>query len=267
MARSTELTSYLYLYTSMSLRHFIHLAYCGTDFSGWQIQPNAPTVQEVLIKAISTIYNQPIRIVGCGRTDTGVHALNYFAHMDVPTSEHTVDDLKFKLNNMLPRSIVVYNISAMDTGAHTRYDATSRSYIYKMIFGKDPFRNNTTYRFDQSGRPDWDKLQAAAALLLDYQEFLPFCKTHADSETYLCDLQRSEWLKISEKEWHYHVKANRFLRGMVRLIVGMTLNVALGRVELSEVAEALDKQQRLEKAWAVPASGLYLSEITYPYAV
>lgn len=251
----------------MSHRHFIHLAYQGTNFSGWQIQPNAPTVQEALITALSQIHNQPIHLVGCGRTDTGVHALNFYAHCDLPESQHSLRDMKFKLNNMLPRDVVIYSLKQMDKEAHTRYDPTSRSYVYKMIFDKNPFRHKATYRFDQAGRPDWDKLQATARLLLDYKEFLPFCKTHADSETYTCDLRRSEWVKVSDNEWHYHVTADRFLRGMVRLIVGMCLNVALGRVELETVVHAMNNQKRLDRAWSVPACGLYLSEITYPYPV
>jgi len=256
-----------YLCLPMSLRHFIHLAYQGTNFSGWQIQPNAPTVQAALINALSQIYNQPIHLVGCGRTDTGVHALNYYAHCDLPESEHSLRDMKFKLNNMLSRDIAIYGLKAMDAEAHTRFDPTSRSYVYKMVFVKNPFRHTATYRYDQAGRPDFAEMQRAAALLLDYQEFLPFCKTHADSETYTCKLQRSEWIKVSDDEWHYHVTADRFLRGMVRLIVGMCINVGLGRVKLETVNHAMKNQERLVRAWSVPASGLYLSDITYPYPV
>ena len=134
-----------------------------------------------------------------------------------------------------------------------------------MLFGKDPFRLETIYRFDQSGRPDIRLMNEAAALLLDYKEFFPFCKTHADNETYFCALSESIWTKITDDEWHFHISSDRFLRGMVRLIVGMTLNVGLKRLELERVREAMDNQERLVKAWSVPAHGLFLSRITYPY--
>jgi len=246
-------------------RYFLHLAYNGSSFSGWQIQPNAPTVQNEIEQVLRRLYDQDIKVVGCGRTDAGVHAYDFYAHLDLPDERIKASELSFKLNNMLPASIVIYDFIKVNDTAHARFDAESRSYVYKMTFAKDPFNVKTSYRYDQSGRPDFNSMNDAAQILLDYKEFYPFCKSHADVDTYKCKISKSVWEKISENEWHYHVKADRFLRGMVRLIVGMTLNVGLGRVEKQSVIEAMNKQERLSRAWSVPADGLYLNKITYPY--
>ncbi len=248
----------------MSSRYFIQLAYNGNDYCGWQKQPEDPSIQVDIEKTLSTIYNQPIQVVGCGRTDAGVHASYYFLHTDLP-DRFQLKDLVYKLNNMLGNSIRIYKVVPVASGAHARFDALSRSYTYKLVFGKDPFNQDTVYRYDQSGRPDFNLMNNAARLLLDYDEFLPFCKTHADNETNKCKLTQSEWQAITEQEWHFHITSDRFLRGMVRLIVGMCLNVGLKRLELEQVKYAMDNQVRLEKAWSVPAKGLYLSQVTYPY--
>jgi len=247
----------------VTTRYFIRLAYNGADYSGWQIQPNAPTVQATIEEALAVLYSGKVGVVGCGRTDTAVHASDYYLHLDVD-DRHSKEDLLHKLNSMVPNSIVLYSIKKVADDAHTRFDAISRSYVYKLTFENDPFRPHTVYRFDQAGRPDFDLMNDAAKLLLEYESFFPFCKTHADSETYLCAMKKSEWQKVSELEWHYHVTSNRFLRGMVRMIVGMTLNVGLGRLDIETVKEAMDNQTRLVKAWSVPAKGLFLSNITYP---
>ena len=248
----------------MSSRYFIQLAYNGSDYCGWQKQPHDPSVQAEIESILSTLYNHPIEVTGCGRTDTGVHASTYFLHTNLP-DKFDLKDLTYKLNNMLSRSIRIFRIIPVTSEAHARFDATSRSCTYKMVFGKDPFNQHTVYRYDQSGRPDMELMNKAAAHLLTYKDFLPFCKAHADNETNKCSLSRSEWQAVSESEWHFHITSDRFLRGMVRLIVGMCLNVGLKRLELDELKRAMDKQERLERAWAVPAKGLYLSQVTYPY--
>ncbi len=247
----------------MTRRYFIRLAYNGAAYCGWQIQPSDPTVQATIEAALSTMYNASIQVVGCGRTDTAVHASEYYLHTDLP-ERFSADNLVYKLNNLLPKDVRVYTIQEMDAKDHARFDAVARSYTYKMVFGKDPFRQHTVYRYDQSGIPDLDLMNEAAALLLEYKEFLPFCKTHADNDTYKCALTVSEWISINDNEWHYKVTSDRFLRGMVRLIVGMTLNIGLKRIELIDVKTAMDKQERLQRAWSVPAQGLYLSSIKYP---
>lgn len=249
----------------MVTRYFLNLAYNGSTFNGWQIQPNDPTIQGNIEAVLSQLYNHPINVSGCGRTDAGVHASDYYAHIDLPPSSIPIQNLRYKMNNMLPNTISIKGIEAVSDDAHARFDATSRSYIYKMVFGKDPFRIGGVYKYDQSGQPSLELMNEAAATLLQYEAFYPFCKSHADVQSYNCQLTKSEWLAISDKEWHFNITANRFLRGMVRLVVGMCINVGLGRIELSEVRKALDAQKRLDKAWAVPAHGLYLSAIKYPY--
>jgi len=248
----------------MISRVFIRLAYNGSQFCGWQTQPSDPTVQDTIEAALSTMYNSQIKVVGCGRTDTAVHASEYYLHVDLP-EQYEIKDLIYKLNNLLPPSIRIFDILKVDEGSHARFDAVSRSYVYKMVFGKDPFRQDTVYRYDQAGKPDFQLMNEAAALLTEYKEFFPFCKTHADTETYRCALSESQWSQLSPVEWHYNVTSDRFLRGMVRMIVGMTLNVGLKRLPLKKVKEAMDNQSRLERAWSVPAAGLYLNSIKYPY--
>lgn len=252
-----------YLYR-MSSRYFINLAYNGTDFCGWQIQPNDPSVQETIQSALATLYNRPVKVIGCGRTDTGVHASDFYAHADLE-AKFTEKDLRFKLNTMLPKSINIKRVFKVDADHHARFDANSRTYIYQLSFVKDPFHQDTYYKYDQAGLPDLGLMNEAASLLTRYNEFFPFCKTHADNETYLCDLSHSCWTQLSDHQWHYKITANRFLRGMVRMIVGMTINVGLGRISLEEVKAAMEDQSRLVKAWSVPAQGLFLSKITYPF--
>ena len=252
------------IFDCMTSRYFIRLAYNGSKYCGWQIQTSDRTVQGTIEAVLSKIYNRELQVVGCGRTDAGVHASDYKLHVDL-TDKYDISDLVYKINNMLPIDIRIYDITKVPTDAHARYDATSRSYIYKMVFGRDPFRQDTVYRYDQSGRPDLELMREAANLILEYKDFFPFCKTHADNDTYLCKLTESRWEEISDHEWHYSVTSDRFLRGMVRMIVGMTLNVGLARTSIDEVRIALEKQERLVRAWSVPAQSLYLSNITYPF--
>ena len=244
------------------MRYFIELAYNGAQYHGWQRQPNAVSVQEVLEQGISTIINKPTSTMGCGRTDTGVHASQYFAHFDVegdlPKAFH------FRLNIFLPPDIVIRRIFPVEAKQHSRFDAHYRAYAYHLSSQKDPFRQKTLLHFSGARKIDRDKLQEAAQLILDYDEFAPFCKTNSDAKTMYCQLYRSEW-EFQENEWIYHIAANRFLRGMVRLIVGMCLSVGQGKVSLEEVKKAMDEQTRLEKSLSVEPQGLFLVEVKYPF--
>jgi len=245
-------------------RKFIHLSYKGTHFSGWQIQPNAPTIQDEIEKALSLLYNSKIDIVGCGRTDAGVHASKFYCHCDLEGAHFKNAQLAYKLNGILHNDIAIHEILDVQGGSHTRFDATSRSYIYKIHFHKDPFLTEVSFKFNQAGKPDVRILNEAVQLLIGFDEFYPFCKAHAQNDTYLCDIQEARWKEVGES-LHFHISANRFLRGMVRLIVGMSLNVASGKLSLNEVREAMEKQERLKHAWSVPAEGLFLTDIKYPY--
>lgn len=248
-------------------RYFIKLAYKGTQYAGWQSQPNATTVQGEIEKALSTLLNEKVSIMGCGRTDAGVHASCFYAHMDHIPSRYSINDLTYKLDNILPSDITVYSIRQVEDEAHARFDATHRSYVYKLSMRKDVFSKDLKYKFDQADVLDFELLQHSIQFLVGKHDFYSFCKTHTDVNNYFCEISISKWERITEHEFHYHITANRFLRGMVRLIVGMSLNVAMKRIEHESVLNAFSRKERLRKAWSVPAHGLYLSDIQYPYNV
>jgi len=245
------------------MRYFAELAYKGSNYHGWQRQPNAPSVQQTIEEAMSIILGTQTAIVGCGRTDTGVHASQYFIHFEFegefPKGFHS------RLNKYLPTDIAIRRIYEVSPTAHTRFDATYRAYEYHVVFNKDPFLTESAFYFPYGKKVDFERMQDAASLLLNYDLFFPFCKTNSDAKTMLCDLKRSEWIWKKEGEHLvFHIAANRFLRGMVRLIVGMCLNVAIGKVSLEQLKEAMNNQTRLKKSYSVPPNGLFLSEVRYP---
>ena len=244
------------------MRYFSELAYKGTHYHGWQKQPNATTVQEVIERAFSTILNSQIEVVGCGRTDTGVHASQYFLHFDF--DGEMPEGFISRINKFLPKDIAIRRVFKVDENKHARFDATNRSYEYHLVFAKTPFEIDTAWYYYLAKTLEVEKRNTAAALLLSYQEFFPFCKTHHDALTMQCDLQRCEWILDKENgRMVFHISANRFLRGMVRLIVGMCINVATGKLPLEKVKDAMNRQVLLEKSWSVPPEGLFLSEVKY----
>lgn len=246
------------------MRYFIKLAYVGTDHHGWQYQPGGvKTIQGDIQNAIYTITRESVEVVGCGRTDTGVHAKDYYMHVDMSTG---LDDRWLgRINKYLPDTIVLKHYREVAVDAHARYDAYSRSYEYHMHFDKDPFLRDRSYYMPYSDL-QMDLLLQSAEMLLEYTHFDTFCKTNTDVKKKNCALTRSEW-KIDDNKAVYHVTANRFLRGMIRLIVGMSIRVARGVISMEYVREQIEKQQPLDKAWSVPAHGLYLCNIKYPYPV
>lgn len=249
---------------SDGMRYFAELAYNGTRFFGWQRQPRQVSVQSTLEDAFSTILNQPIAITGCGRTDTGVHAKQYFMHFDFEGSFPRGFDRR--INKFIGPDIVIYRFWEMEAEAHARFDATHRAYEYHLGFQKNPFAKETCYYYPFAASLSLDKMQAAALLLLSYAEFFPFCKSNTDVKTMICQLQRAEWEVIaSDKKLIFHIAADRFLRGMVRLIVGMCLNIGTGKITLDQVKQAMDTQQRLPKSLSVAPHGLFLTDIRYPF--
>jgi tRNA pseudouridine38-40 synthase len=248
----------------MSQRYFAEIAYQGTAYVGWQKQPNQTSVQGVIEHALQTILNTSLEVVGCGRTDAGVHASYYVLHFDFAGS--LPEGLLRRLNKFLPPDIVVYQITPVHAEAHARFDALEREYQYFLSFQKDPFRPKTAYHFPFGQDLQLDKLHQAAELIKGYQEFFPFCKSNSDAHTMQCQITKSHWeTNPSGKEMIFYIGANRFLRGMVRLIVGMSLNVALGKITLESVRESLETQTRLERSWSAPADGLFLTRVTYEY--
>ena len=246
------------------MRYFAELAYNGTPYCGWQRQPNGVGVQEKLENALSTILREQVEVVGCGRTDAGVHASQYFMHFDL--EQEFQQEFLGRLNRMLPPDIALYRVWPVAPDAHARFDAVLRSYEYRISLDKNPFELHTSWHFPFFERLDMDLVQQAAALLPEYELFFPFCKSETDTKTMRCSLSRSEWvLDEAKRRLVFHISADRFLRGMVRLIVGACLNAGLGQVSLDEIRTALEQQTRIQKSWSIPPDGLFLTEVRYPY--
>ena len=246
------------------MRYFLTLSYRGTHYAGWQVQPNATSVQATLEAALSTILREKISITGCGRTDAGVHARYYVAHFDC---ESTLPSSFLNgLNSLLPLDIAVYDCKPVSTEAHARFDAYERSYQYFVSLRKDPFSIETAWHYPLYTKLDFEKMQAVAALLPLYQAFFPFCKSDSGLEHYACDLKTAFWEQRPEnQQWVFHITANRFLRGMVRLIVGASIQAGRGQLSVEDIQTALDKQTPLTKSLSVPPQGLFLTDVKYPF--
>lgn len=246
------------------MRFFLELSYHGAAYGGWQRQPNSSSVQAAVEDTLSVILRRQALLTGCGRTDAGVHAQGYFAHLDL--DQAPPPDLVYRLNRLLPDDIAVHALHPVHAEAHARFDAIQRRYRYRIILGKDPFLPRQAWWLPQAESPDLRKLNEAASLLLRYHDFAPFCKTGTDAHTRHCDLRESFWLRSPDgRELVYWVTSDRFLRGMIRLIVGMCLRVASGKTSLEEVKNALDNQTPLPGSDSVPPDGLTLMEVRYPY--
>lgn len=243
------------------MRYFIEFAYNGKNYCGWQYQPHSPSVQETLNKAISTLLRQEIDITGAGRTDTGVHAKQMYGHFNFE-NEFTIESLIHKLNSFLPKDIVVYRIIPVDEDAHARFDATSRTYEYHITTYKDAFDFDGSWH---NAKPlDVAKMNEAAKILFDYTDFKCFSKTNTDVKTYNCDVQEAFWQQNGTK-LVFTVTADRFLRNMVRAIVGTLVNVGLGKVTLDDFRTIIESRDRGNAGFSVPAHGLYLTKVIYPY--
>lgn len=241
-------------------RYMLGLAYNGASFNGWQRQPNAPSVQQTIEEKISLVLREPIQIVGCGRTDTGVHAAAYYAHFD--TAATLPPEFRRRINKLLPDAICIQQVYRVSDQVHARFSATERAYRYDLTAEKDPFRIDTVSVYPLLHQLDPDLVRATAALMLQYTEFLPFCKTQSDAKTMRCDLRQAQWV-MHDHRWSFHVKSDRFLRGMIRLMVGACLRVGRAQIPLTAVEEALEKQQPLPGAWSAPPEGLFLSQVHY----
>jgi tRNA pseudouridine38-40 synthase len=246
------------------MRYFLEMAYNGTRFTGWQRQPGGQGVQNLVETALSTLLRHPVEVTGCGRTDTGVHASYYVLHFDSPISLDNA--LIGKLNRFTGPDLAFFRLAEVAPEAHARYDAYLRSYTYFVDIRKNPFHRETAFHFPFFERLDLEKMSAAASMLLEFEDFAPFCKTHTDVKTMRCQLSRAEWtVNQGAGQLVFHISANRFLRGMVRLIVGECLNIGLGKNTIEGLRRAMERQTMLERAWTVPAEGLFLCEVKYPY--
>jgi tRNA pseudouridine38-40 synthase len=248
-------------------RYFTELSYDGTKYHGWQTQPNAVAVQEVLDKALSTVLRQPIETLGCGRTDTGVHAKEFFAHFDYQAmvdSPLAIDNIIRGLNSVLPKDIAIKNIFEVDADAHARFDATLRSYQYYIHFNKDPFKQG--YSWLQRDVPDLELMNQAAAIIREYTDFSCFSKSNTQVFTNNCKISRAEWVKTDDGNIVFHISADRFLRNMVRAIVGTLIMVGRNEIGPEAVRNIIESKNRSNAGASVPACGLYLTEVQYPYA-
>ncbi|WP_338733221.1 tRNA pseudouridine(38-40) synthase TruA [Mangrovimonas cancribranchiae] len=242
------------------MRYFLELSYNGKKYHGWQNQPNAISVQEVLEKALSRLLSDDIAIVGAGRTDAGVHALQMFAHFDTE-KDFLEKDLIYKLNSFLPKDIAIHDLFKVNSNIHARFDATSRSYIYRIALKKNVFNYESAYYLKTS--LDVENMKQAATILLEYKDFQCFSKSNTDVKTYNCAIEAANFT-IKEDELHFYIKADRFLRNMVRAIMGTLINVGLGKIAVHDVHTIIRSKSRSEAGYSVPAHGLYLKEVTYP---
>lgn len=246
-------------------RFFIQLSYNGSHYHGWQIQPNAITIQEELNKALSTILNTPINVIGCGRTDTGVHASDFYAHFDYDKEQVlNMDKLVFRLNRFLPYDIAIKRIFEVDAEAHTRFDAISRTYNYFITLEKNPFRRESHWQIPYD--LDIDKMNDAASVLFDYEDFTSFSKLHTDVKTNNCSILFAQW-KATADELIFTITANRFLRNMVRAIVGTLVEVGRGKITISDFRKIIESKNRSNAGSSVPGKGLFLAKIEYPQSL
>ena len=247
---------------SILKRYFIELAFKGSKYHGWQKQINAVTVQEVLDNALKVLLKQDIETTGCGRTDSGVHAIQLYAHFDLEATD--LDETKFlkSLNCMLPYDITVKRIISVNPEAHARFDAVKRSYQYHVNFKKDPFRYDFSWLLRDI--PNIEKMNRAAALIMEYRDFSCFSKSNTQTFTNNCLITRAEW-ENTDSGLVFHISANRFLRNMVRAIVGTLINVGNNEIDLEDLKMILESKDRSKAGASVPACGLYLTEVVYPY--
>ena len=257
--------SRIYIFVKLSkilflMRYFIEITYRGTAYNGWQSQPNGHTVQDVLEKAMSTVLRAEIKIMGAGRTDAGVHAKQLFAHFD---SDKRLDEqgLCFRLNGFLPEDISIKSIREVKPDAHARFDAIGRTYEYHIIKAKDPFKTDLAYVLHHL--PDIDKINTAAKILLDYKDFQCFSRSNTDVKTYHCKIN-SVSMVCKGETLVFTISADRFLRNMVRAIMGTLLEIGFDKISIEDFHKIIAGKNRNNAGASVPARGLYLTEVLYP---
>ena len=253
------------------MRYFITFSYDGTCYHGWQIQPNGVSVQEVLQNALSTLLRTSIAVVGAGRTDAGVHARMMVAHFDIveqdsdcvsqAASEIDCGQLVYKLNKILPHDIAIQKVERVADDLHARFSATSRTYHYFIHTNKDPFLR--AYSWQIYGMLDFRKMNDAAHILMDYSDFTSFSKVNTDTKTNLCTITEAHWDEIEPGVWRFTITANRFLRNMVRAIVGTLVEVGRGKLSLDGFKKVIEEQNRCSAGESVPGNALFLVDIKY----
>lgn len=249
---------------AFQLRYFIKIAYKGTNYHGWQKQPNAISIQELTDKAFSIILREAVEVFGAGRTDTGVHAEEIFAHFD-SQNEFLIGEVIYKVNAVLPDDIVVLDIVPVNLDAHARFDAVSRSYEYRIFLGRNPFILETTWQLINK-KLNISEMNKAAEILLTYTNFKCFSRSNTDVKTFNCSVSNAIW-KLNNNELVFHISANRFLRNMVRAIVGTLLDVGTGKTNLKEFEEIIKSKNRSNAGPSAPPQGLFLTKVAYPKSI
>ena len=242
-------------------RYFAELAYNGAGFHGWQKQKNAVTVQERFEQVLTTIFQENIEVTGAGRTDTGVHASYFVAHFDAGELPFEEDILCRKVNSLLPAGIAVYSFVPVNDDAHSRYDAVSRTYEYHLVLHKDPFLHGLTHR--PWFRPDFDAMNLAAEKLKDYDDFTSFARLHGGNKTNFCKIEEAYWEQRDQRRV-FVIRADRFLRNMVRAIVGTLLEVGRKKISVNDFCDIIEARDRQQAGTSAPPEGLYLTDIAYP---
>lgn len=243
------------------MRYFVEFAYNGKKYHGFQTQPNVNSVQATLEKALSLLLKQPITIIGAGRTDSGVHAKQMFAHFDC---DFEIDSANWanKFNSYLQDDIVVYQFIKVHENAHTRFDATSRTYKYYIHTFKDVFQKDYSWYYHNN--LNINLMNEACNVLFEFKDFECFSKTNTDVNTFLCDITEANW-ETEENQLVFTITANRFLRNMVRAIVGTLVNVGTGKITINQFREIIEGKNRQKAGFSVPAHALYLVAVKYPY--
>ncbi|MBR5391573.1 MAG: tRNA pseudouridine(38-40) synthase TruA [Prevotella sp.] len=242
-------------------RYFVYFGYDGTAYHGWQIQPNGNSVQAELQRCLSTLLREEITVTGAGRTDAGVHARKMTAHFD---TEQIIDgkQLAYKLNRILPNDIAVMEVKEVPSDLHARFSAIARTYHYYIHTQKDPFLRNSSCELHYA--LDFDKMNEAAVKLLTYSDFGAFCKSHADVKTTLCQVTVARWVQQSPYSWYFEITANRFLRNMVRAVVGTLIDVGRGRLSIDDFCRIIEGKKRTDAGESMPAHALFLEDVSYP---
>ena len=244
------------------MRYFIEISYLGTNYHGWQSQPNAITIQEITENCFSKILNNPVKLVAAGRTDAGVHAKQMYAHFESDIIINDIKSFEHKVNSFLPKDIVVRKLILVHNNAHARFDALCREYEYHISLKKNPFKIDKAYFFKKS--LDIKKMNKCCNIMLQYTNFKSFSKSKTDVKTYDCKIYEAKWM-LNENSLIFKIKADRFLRNMVRAIVGTLIEIGLGKITEKEFKLIIEKKDRQLAGFSVPAHALFLKNIDYDW--
>lgn len=247
----------------MKYRYFLKLSYDGTNYHGWQVQPNGNSVQAEVDRALSVCLQDHVSVVAAGRTDTGVHAAEMYAHFDVDVELTTklIEELLYKINNLLPVDIAVCSVLSVSQDSHARFDAISRTYNYRILTKKNPFKERYCYYWQ--GKIDMEKMNTAAQFLLGKHDFQCFSKVNTDVNNFFCEVIEAKWWCVDD-ELIFTITANRFLRNMVRAVVGTLFDIGRGKYEPKKIKEIMAGKKRALAGASMPAKGLILQKISYP---